>query len=1380
MSNSTINLSYNEFVGPHKNVHICLPAERPYNNVSLSLSPDSSSSIANHSDGEASSSSDTNMLYHFQNEGSFVNNLENTSPREDRSFCNTIMSLDQTCVPTPFSGHVDFSNTSSSAQNYQATKQSHTCNGSKKNGSDSIVTDIIADGKLSSCQTSQRGSTEDDTCSMSSGEMVLRSNSFCLTDQTFLVFSSLEESSTSPSAGHAALHNESDILTTPALPVLCGKNTENLEHPYIGMIFTMSKNCEYTAEEDHTSLPISSVTPDENHRGLQTTFVCEESPDHKKWLACVESEALGHLPGALPLEKCISFEPSLSTKQDMDKCNQTSTPIQNIGSQMPASLLKYCPEYAGSPILFSNEQQEASSKPTKHAVERSPSARKMKKIEMNWPKSNSSIINSEVVTTVQESMLSESSPQREQPQKYLLSKCDERPRGTSKISPTKLRNRIVFVPLATKRANSAQRQVIPGAPHLNLTIKLPPESTGTCNSSISTTGIKSAPVAQCSKASTDVDQTALCQVEHSPAQSAVNQTFCLSSPQKSPAKSFQKDQKPTPKKSVSSKIDVRSVSALRPVNTRPRCSSETLSSSSQPSKQKKMISMSPSTITIPRHENQTKSATLNNSSRSKLALQTEASKTAAANASPPLRQVEHSPAQSTGNQTFCLISPQKSPAKSFRKDQKLTPKKNMSSKIEVRSVSALRPVNTRPRCSSETLSSSEPSKQRKTISTSSSTITIPRHEKQAKPATLNNSSCSKLALQTEASKRAAANTSPTEVNNVNRVTESGRKGSATLEKSRRQGQTSPNQRQGTYLPQPSIASPRPATKSIGQRPGDNLAVGTAQSKKNRIAGSHRNWATGKASLEPAPAAHVKPKLNISQPLATPIRSSFSGPPPTPTSRLPSRSLKREHIHSDQNEGAASTQVSRVTGTAHKQTPVKGAPTKTRWMPTHERCTGPIVPINKPSSTYKGASTSSPGPLKRTGSSRFVGLTPSKPVEKNKPKTSSRKQVSTSQAKENQGPPDVVPPSLPRDDRNDQRIQNLGGLLAASNCRFQAITIVLQHILSERDEATGHCQELAQQLVNLRGELECSVNSSERLEKEKQDLQDALECAMRRLQKQHQKDLEEMEQRLQAFYQAEWDKVHLSYQGEADKYKALLQTQMEQLEGSHDTLKLELERSHEEQLQCVKQQHEQSLEELKKFHTQQLESLDESLKDSEVALIAQIQVLTQENADLLKRLTSEENKRRELAEGQKDSHTVYLEQELESLKVVLDIKNKQLHQQEKMMIKIDELLEKNVKLDESLKKVQQENEDLKARMERYSMLSKQLLAEQAVLQESLQKESKVNKHLSMENEELLWKLHNGEPSSPQKASPTSVSPSHSFSLQSPPSPGACSPFPLSPR
>lgn len=340
---------------------------------------------------------------------------------------------------------------------------------------------------------------------------------------------------------------------------------------------------------------------------------------------------------------------------------------------------------------------------------------------------------------------------------------------------------------------------------------------------------------------------------------------------------------------------------------------------------------------------------------------------------------------------------------------------------------------------------------------------------------------------------------------------------------------------------------------------------------------------------------------------------------------------------------------------------------------------------------------------------------------------------------------------------------------------------MQQTLAQRDEARRQCRDLSQELVNLRGELVCSVHSSERLEKERDELRVALEAALHTLKEQHQKDQDELEERLQTFYQAEWDKVQLTYQEEADKCKMLMQEQMKELKASHEAMKLELEQSHTEQLQCVKQRYEMSLEELSKVHNQELQIFEKTLKDAEAALSGQIEALTEENNALIEKLTAEENRRKELAEKcQKDSHTLYLEQELESIKVVLDIKNKQLHQQEKQLMEVDKLKEKNVKLDESLKKVQQENEDLKARMDRHAALSRQLSTEQAVLQESLQKESKVNKRLSMENEELLWKLHNGDLSGSRRVSPTSTSPSHSISFQSPRSSGVFSSPPLSPR
>lgn len=146
----------------------------------------------------------------------------------------------------------------------------------------------------------------------------------------------------------------------------------------------------------------------------------------------------------------------------------------------------------------------------------------------------------------------------------------------------------------------------------------------------------------------------------------------------------------------------------------------------------------------------------------------------------------------------------------------------------------------------------------------------------------------------------------------------------------------------------------------------------------------------------------------------------------------------------------------------------------------------------------------------------------------------------------------------------------------------------------------------------------SVHSSERLEKENEELRVALEDALHTLQGKHRNDLAELEQRLQAFYQAERDKVHLSYQEEADKCRSLMQQQVglcstfrfvfweflgrfpvyiielslfnpvenescvlvlkiEELKANHEAMKLELEKSHEEQLQCVKQQYDTSLE-----------------------------------------------------------------------------------------------------------------------------------------------------------------------------------------------------------
>ncbi|KAM4584924.1 uncharacterized protein PAE49_004330 isoform 2-T3 [Odontesthes bonariensis] len=343
------------------------------------------------------------------------------------------------------------------------------------------------------------------------------------------------------------------------------------------------------------------------------------------------------------------------------------------------------------------------------------------------------------------------------------------------------------------------------------------------------------------------------------------------------------------------------------------------------------------------------------------------------------------------------------------------------------------------------------------------------------------------------------------------------------------------------------------------------------------------------------------------------------------------------------------------------------------------------------------------------------------------------------------------------EKKNQAICQLRRLLVQGNKRVEALATVIQHVFTEREDALKQKRELSLDLSKLRDELVVSSQCCERLQREKEEARVSLEEAVKRLEEQHREELVQLEDRLRSFYQTEWDKVHQVYQEEADKCRVLMEQQVEELRRRQEAERKNQEAGHSQRMESLKQQYESSIEELRRIQHAELEDLQKTLKETETSLSEKISELSAEKEDLSEKLRAEEERRRRILSDKnlKDSHTVYLEQELESLKVVLEIKNNQLHQKEKKLMEMDKLVETNVKLEECLTKVQQENEDYRARMDKHAALSKQLSSEQAVLQQTLQKESKVNKRLSMENEELLWKLHNGDLlASPRRLSPTS--------------------------
>ncbi|KAJ8000799.1 hypothetical protein DPEC_G00184070 [Dallia pectoralis] len=462
--------------------------------------------------------------------------------------------------------------------------------------------------------------------------------------------------------------------------------------------------------------------------------------------------------------------------------------------------------------------------------------------------------------------------------------------------------------------------------------------------------------------------------------------------------------------------------------------------------------------------------------------------------------------------------------------------------------------------------------------------------------------------------------------------------------------------------------------------------------------------------------------------------------------------------------------------------------------------GTATGLKTPSVTSQVAGKPSQTPLQRAGSARLSRTTAGASVDKNKPRGAPRTPTQNGPTTQPGGPsqphqsvPAVPGPmpvassarSAPVEDvpavsqyqweKKNQCVLQLRRLLVQGNRRIEALATVVQHLFSEREDALKQKKGLSLELANLRDELVSSSQCCERLQKEKEEVHASLEEAVRRLQEEHQDELTGLEESLRAFYQAEWDKVHQAYQEEADKCRALMEKQLEEMRCRQEALsreqevrRREQEASHAQQMDTLKLSYDTSIQDLRRTQEQDLENLDKTLKETEATLNEKLKDLESEKEVLSEKLRAEEERRRVLAErNQKDSHVLYLQQELDSLKVVLEIKTTQLHQQDKKLMQMDKLAETNVKLEERLNKVQQENEDYRARMDKHTALSRQLSSEQAMLQQTLQKESKVNKRLSMENEELLWKLHNGDLASPRRLSPSSPfhSPRNSASFPS---------------
>ncbi|KAL2770134.1 microtubule-associated tumor suppressor candidate 2 isoform c [Daubentonia madagascariensis] len=401
----------------------------------------------------------------------------------------------------------------------------------------------------------------------------------------------------------------------------------------------------------------------------------------------------------------------------------------------------------------------------------------------------------------------------------------------------------------------------------------------------------------------------------------------------------------------------------------------------------------------------------------------------------------------------------------------------------------------------------------------------------------------------------------------------------------------------------------------------------------------------------------------------------------------------------------------------------------------------------------------------------------KDQDTNKPAVSSPKRVATSTTKlHSPGHPKQRPAApgnglAPRPDvqaREAQRLKERGqrqarqlGLARAELGRavraFDALAVAAQHFFGKNESALVKEKELAIELANIRDEVAFHTAKCEKLQKEKEELERRFEDEMRRLGWQQQAQLQELGERLQLQFEAEAARLQEEHQEQLLRIRCQHQEQVEDITASHEAALLEMENNHTVAIAILQDDHDHKVQELMSTHELEKKELEENFEKLRLSLQDQVDTLTFQSQSLRDRARRFEEALRKNTEEQLEIALApyqHLEEDMKSLKQVLEMKNQQIHQQEKKIIELEKLVEKNIILEEKIQVLQQQNEDLKARIDQNTVVTRQLSEENANLQEYVEKETQEKKRLSRTNEELLWKLQTGDPTSPIKLSPTS--------------------------
>jgi len=251
-----------------------------------------------------------------------------------------------------------------------------------------------------------------------------------------------------------------------------------------------------------------------------------------------------------------------------------------------------------------------------------------------------------------------------------------------------------------------------------------------------------------------------------------------------------------------------------------------------------------------------------------------------------------------------------------------------------------------------------------------------------------------------------------------------------------------------------------------------------------------------------------------------------------------------------------------------------------------------------------------------------------------------------------------------------------------------------------------------------------------------------DAAHKDLEERHSKELLNFQssmQMLKAEHEKSQRELNEAHEKEKEKLKEDTLTVIHEKEVQHEEDIANLMNKHKEEMVSLEQTHTKMIESLKSEFIDQEAKLQSNFKEEKMSLDERILELNTKIKSLEDNLMHGSDYRLKTAQNKMTN----LQQEIDSLKTVVEMRTSEVHELRAEKVRLEEKLEQFDQQQISIKKFTAQVEDLKEQLTAKCDIEQRIMEENRHLHQLVQRESFEKKRLSMENEQLSWKMNQGK-------------------------------------